>query len=37
MSPATAPMMREAAKPPAQASVGMTVAQPLVAPSSTRK
>ena len=27
MSPATAPMMRDAAMPPAQASVGMTVAQ----------
>jgi hypothetical protein len=30
MSPAAAPMMMEAAMPPAQASVGMTVAQCLV-------
>jgi hypothetical protein len=30
MSPATAPMMSEAAIPPAQASVGITVAQCLV-------
>jgi hypothetical protein len=30
MSPATAPMIREAVKPPSQASGGTTVAQPLV-------